>query len=198
MNSSVPSIDTLSGASRPALASRAKPRLSQSLEWRLFVLSLIGVDAFMLGTAFYLAYSVRFSLPLQLFQLNVESSLQYYQTLTLFITPVWLCIFAFAGLYKRQHLLAGTEEYALIFRSTTYGLLVTILVGFLEHDLVIARAWLLLAWAFAFLLVVLGHFSLRRAAYSLRQRGYFLSPAIIVGAYLFSVKMYPVEAGLRS
>ena len=182
MNSSVPSSDTLSRVARPTPASRSKPRLSQSLQWRLFVLGLIGVDAFMLGAAFYLAYSVRFNIPLPVFQRVGEPSLQYYQTLTVIITPVWLCVFAIAGLYNRQHLLGGTEEYALIFRSTTYGLLVIIFAGFLEHDLVIARAWLLLAWAFTFLLVALGRFWLRRAAYTLRQAGYFLSTAVIVGA----------------
>jgi exopolysaccharide biosynthesis polyprenyl glycosylphosphotransferase len=182
MNSSAPSIDTLSRATLPTAAARAKPRLSQSLQWRLFVLDLIGVDAVMLGAAFYLAYSVRFTLPVPLFQLDVEPSLQYYQLLTLFITPVWLCILAMSGLYKRQHLLGGTEEYALVFRSTMYGLVVIVFVGFLEHGLVIARAWLLLAGVFSFLLVALGRFGLRRLAYVMRGCGYFLSAAVIVGA----------------
>ncbi len=182
MNSSIPSIDTLSRVSITMAAGRAKPRLSEALQWQLLILNLIGVDAIMLGAAFLFAYAVRFTLPLPLFQLNVEPSLQYYQRLALWITPVWLCIFAMAGLYRRRHLLGGTEEYALIFRSTAYGLVVIIFVGFLEHDMVIARAWLLLAGIFSFLLVALGRFGLRRVAYSLRRRGYFLSVAVIVGA----------------
>ncbi len=161
---------------------RAKPRLSEALQWRLLILNLIGVDAIMLGAAFLFAYAVRFALPLPLFQLDVEPSILYYQRLTLFIIPVWLCIFALTGLYRRRHLLGGTDEYALIFRSAGYGLVVIIIVGFLEHDLVIARAWLLMGGAFSFLLVALGRFGLRRVAYSLRQRGYFLSVAVIVGA----------------
>jgi exopolysaccharide biosynthesis polyprenyl glycosylphosphotransferase len=182
MNLSTPSIDKLLHVSLPMAAGRAMPRLSPSLQWRLFILNLIGVDVIMLGAAFLFAYSVRFGFPLPLFQLDVEPSLQYYQRLALFITPTWLCIFAMAGLYRRRHLLGGTEEYALIFRSTMYGLVVIIFVGFLEHDLVIARAWLLLAGVFSFLLVALGRFGLRRLAYVLRRRGYFLSAAVIVGA----------------
>jgi len=182
MSSSASSVDALSRAAGPAAAVRAKPRLSPLLQWRLFVLNLIGVDALMLGAALYLAYSVRFTVPLPLFQLDVEPSFQHYQVLAVIFTLVWLSIFAAGGLYRRQHLLGGTDEYALVFRSIMYGLVVIIFVEFLRPDLVFARAWLLLAGAFCFGLVALGRFGLRRLAYVLRRRGYFLSTAVIVGA----------------
>jgi len=40
----------------------------------------------------------------------------------------------------------------------------------------------LLAWIFTFLLVATGRFVIRRVAYALRRKGYFLSRALIVGA----------------
>jgi exopolysaccharide biosynthesis polyprenyl glycosylphosphotransferase len=55
-------------------------------------------------------------------------------------------------------------------------------VGFLEPDLIIARGWLLITWVFTFLFVAGARFLLRRQMYSLRRRGYFLTPAVIVGA----------------
>ena len=53
---------------------------------------------------------------------------------------------------------------------------------FLVPDFYLARAWLLMAWLFSFVLLFVGRFALRRIVYFLRVRGYFLSPAVIVGA----------------
>jgi exopolysaccharide biosynthesis polyprenyl glycosylphosphotransferase len=39
-----------------------------------------------------------------------------------------------------------------------------------------------MAWGFTFLLVSIGRFVLRRAVYGLRRHGFFLTPAVIVGA----------------
>jgi exopolysaccharide biosynthesis polyprenyl glycosylphosphotransferase len=79
-------------------------------------------------------------------------------------------------------LLGGTREYALIFNATTIGMFLVIAVGFLSTEFLFARGWLLVAWAAAFCLVSAGRFALRRAIYKLRENGYFLSPAVIVGA----------------
>jgi len=49
-------------------------------------------------------------------------------------------------------------------------------------EFIFARGWLLLAWVLAFLFTFFGRFILRRVIYSLREHGYFLSPAVIVGA----------------
>jgi exopolysaccharide biosynthesis polyprenyl glycosylphosphotransferase len=52
----------------------------------------------------------------------------------------------------------------------------------LVPEFIFARGWLLLAWAFVFLFTSIGRFVLRRIVYSLREHGYYLSPAIIIGA----------------
>jgi exopolysaccharide biosynthesis polyprenyl glycosylphosphotransferase len=109
-------------------------------------------------------------------------SLSDYQTLVMILIPIWLGIFAMAGLYQRQNLLGGTREYSLIFNSTTIGMFTVISAGFLVPEFIFARGWLLLAWAFVFLFTAIGRFILRRIIYSLREHGYYLSPAIIIGA----------------
>lgn len=48
--------------------------------------------------------------------------------------------------------------------------------------MILARGWLLLAWIMIFLLTAGGRFALRRVVYSLRRKGFFLTPAIVVGA----------------
>jgi exopolysaccharide biosynthesis polyprenyl glycosylphosphotransferase len=157
--------------------------MSPQLQWRAFIVCLIAVDALTVGLAFWLAYIFRFNLSLSFFQLDVTPSLAFYRNLTtLFLIPLWLVVFAVIGLYRKQNLLGGTQEYAMVFRATTVGFVVVIAVGFLEPDLVIARGWLLLAWLFTFILVAVARFWMRRAVYNLREHGYFLAPAVIVGA----------------
>jgi exopolysaccharide biosynthesis polyprenyl glycosylphosphotransferase len=120
-------------------------------------------------------------LELPIFQLDVRPSIGFYQRLVSILIPVWLAIFAFYGLYNRQKLLGGTQEYSKLFNATATGMLLVIAAGFLLPDFIFARGWLLLSWTFAFLFTGMGRFTLRRVVYALRHRGYFLSPAVIVG-----------------
>jgi exopolysaccharide biosynthesis polyprenyl glycosylphosphotransferase len=181
------------GLSGTDIAAFTKARLQTSIEgarknflytsqWKLLVIALILSDLFTLGLAFRAAYFVRFELRLPIFKLDVVPSLTFYLSLVAILTPCWVVIFALAGLYNRQNLLGGTQEYSLVFTSTTVGLLLIIVIGFFGPEIVVARGWLLCAWAFAFLSTSLGRFMLRRAVYYLRRTGFFLSPALIVGA----------------
>lgn len=157
--------------------------LTFASQWRLFILSLIINDMLMTGLALYLAYWVRFKLDIPIFKLDVNPEFSYYQRLSLLIiTPLWMVLFASNGLYSRRNLLGGIEEYSLVFRTSSTGLLLVIIAGFLEPDFILARGWVLLAWLFVFLLVGSGRFGLRRVVYRLRKRGYFLTPALIIGA----------------
>lgn len=182
MQSTVPNINTLleqTLTTRVYQASRSIPRREQ---WRLLTLGLILSDAIMASIAFRVAYIVRFDLSIPLFKQDAMPSLNSYQNLVLILIPIWLGIFALSGLYKRQNLLGGTREYSLIFNATTIGMFTVISAGFLVPEFIFARGWLLLAWAFVFLFTLIGRFVLRRIVYSLREHGYYLSPAIIIGA----------------
>ncbi|MCC6190178.1 MAG: sugar transferase [Anaerolineales bacterium] len=167
----------------PALA-RAKPLLARRLQWRLFILSLLMVDLVLIGAAFRVAYLVRFELPLHVFAEDSSAPAYFYQALVAVQTGIWLIVFAAAGLYNRHKLLGGTEEYALVFRSSTTSVLAVVVVGFLVPSMVIARAWLVMSWVLSVVLVGFGRFVMRRVVYLLRRRGWFLSPAVIVGANL--------------
>lgn len=150
--------------------------------WRSYFISLAFSDALMAGLAFRLAYWVRFELQLPVFRLDVSPSFSYYQRFVLVLIPVLLVVFLATGLYRRANLLGGPEEYSLVFRATTTSVLLVLIAGFVQPELVIARGWLILAWGFSFVLISSGRFLLRRAVYLLRGLGYFLTPAIIVGA----------------
>jgi exopolysaccharide biosynthesis polyprenyl glycosylphosphotransferase len=158
-------------------ASRSIPRRHQ---WVLFTASLIITDLLMLRLAFRAAYFIRFELNLAVFQ-EIKPSLDYYSNLMIVIIPVWLTIFAVIGLYNRQNLISGTQEYSQTFNATTVGFVAVIAAGFLFPEFIFARGWMLTAWLLAFLFTVLGRFINRRIVYFLRQHGYLMTPAVIVG-----------------
>ena len=182
MGSSAPSARVgLEPAGRERGFPTARP-VSRQIQWRFFVLTLIGTDVFAAVLAFGLAYIVRFKLSIPVFQQGANSSVSYYVQLVVILLPIWVIVFSGVGLYSRANLLGGTKEYALLFRATTIGLLLVIVVGFLEHVFIFSRGWLLMAWVSAFVFSAFGRFLLRRLVYRLRELGYFLAPALIVGA----------------
>jgi exopolysaccharide biosynthesis polyprenyl glycosylphosphotransferase len=158
------------------------PRVAHDKQWQAFVMALVVTDALLLGAAFRLAYVVRFELALGIFNTQGTQRQAYYEAVVAAMILVWLVMFAAMGLYDRQNLLGGTEEYQRLFRAGTYAVLMVIVVGFLVPEFVLARGWLIMSWVLASLIVSLGRFGLRRAIYWLRRRGWFLSPAVIVGA----------------
>jgi FlaA1/EpsC-like NDP-sugar epimerase len=123
------------------------------------------------------AYLVRFSFN-TFFQRAALSSIPYYSSLSILLVPVWVIIFASLGLYHRQNLLGGIEEYQLVGRATTIGMLVMIVFGFLRPEFIVARGWLILAWVFSLLVAL--RFMLRRGYISCAAG--ICSPALIVGA----------------
>ncbi len=163
-------------------AVRRLPNMARRTQWPAFLAVLVLTDALMVGLAFRVAYALRFEMELGIFQIGAGQGKPFYQAVVAILIPMLLATIAGLGLYNRQHLLGGTEEYELVFRASTYCILLVIIAGFLAPTFIIARGWLVLGWLFTFLFVSLGRFGLRRVVYSLRRRGFFLSRAVIVGA----------------
>jgi exopolysaccharide biosynthesis polyprenyl glycosylphosphotransferase len=151
-------------------------------QWRLYITVLIVSDAVMTFLAFWLAYYLRFEWFVQYFASSAIISFEQYRFLLYTMPLLWLVIFVVNGLYLKDILLGGTREYSRVLRSASAGFLVIVLAGFLQPTLIIARGWLLMTWGISFLFVAGARFVLRRHVYRLRKRGYFLTPAVIVGA----------------
>ena len=182
MQSTVPGVNQPWEAHLTAKISQASRAIPRPWQWRLFTLSLVASDLLLTGIAFRLAYLLRFEASISLFRLEVAPSFYFYQHLAFILIPIWLVIFAATGLYNRQNLLGGPQEYSLVFYATTIGMLLVIAVGFLLPEFIFARSWLLMAWLLAFLFTAMGRFLIRRVIHYLREYGYYLSPAVIVGA----------------
>lgn len=161
---------------------RVSNTFGHSIQWKALIAILLISDFLVVGLAFRVAYYIRFQANIPLFRLEVIPSVNYYMSLVYILIPGWLVIYWLAGLYNRQNLLGGPKEYSQIFYASSTGMLLVIIAGFLGPDFVIARGWLLVSWVMAFLMTSLSRFIVRRWVYYLRAKGYFISPAVIIGA----------------
>lgn len=161
---------------------KANAIVPRNMQWVLYICILVVFDALMTFLAFWLAYYFRFDLFVEYFDPNSVISFDNYRFLLYSIPFLWLVIFAVNGLYAKDNLLGGTREYSKVFQSAAAGFLLIVIAGFLEPDLIIARGWLVMTWVFTFLFVANARFLLRRLVYALRKHGFFLTPAVIVGA----------------
>ena len=157
-------------------------RARRAAQWRLLTAGLLLLDVTLAGFAYRLAYFTRFDLSLPIFALDAGYDIIYYRSLVGIFLTAMIIVFLFKGLYSRENILGGTREYALIFDAVTVLTLLIITSTFLVPEFTIARAWLVISWFLIFFFVALGRFVSRRVVYLLRERGYYLSPAVIVGA----------------
>jgi exopolysaccharide biosynthesis polyprenyl glycosylphosphotransferase len=157
-------------------------RLARKGGTRLILAVLPILDALTIGLSFALAYYARFGNPL--WPYHQVYSPTFYVQLMMGLIPTWLILFAIYGLYNPRNLLTGTEEYARVVNACTIGIVAVLCYSFfsrgLEQD--ISRGWLLVAWALSLPIVGAGRFAFRRFIYSMRQRGFFATRTLVVGA----------------
>ena len=141
---------------------------------------LIVTDAMVLGAAFLAAYWLRFGLQVTVSPDVIPAPI-FYRTLAVFLTLVCIAVFAAFRLYDPDQLLGGVSEYSRIFNACSAGTMIVVLATFLQPAFVVSRFWVVAAWLLSFVMVALNRFVCRRLVYPLRRRGYFLTPAIVVG-----------------
>ena len=151
-------------------------------EWRAYISGLIVSDLFFTFAAFVIAYWIRFSVHIPLFEADARISRPFYDHVMLAVIPFWLLIFAAMGLYSKSKLLGGTQEYAALFNATTLGMFIIISARFtFPTALILARGWVVIAYVLTFFLTASSRFLMRRAVFRLRARGLFRSRALIIG-----------------
>jgi len=161
------------------------PRVGTTFEARLARLARVGLallDALSLAAAFLLASLLRFYFPWWPYYHAFSPS--FYLGLGLLMLPAWLLLFASFRLYDPEELLGGVQEYIGLINACTIGTLAIMAYDFLfrGEEEEVSRAWLLLVWGFSILITGGMRFVLRRVVYALRRRGYFLRPALVIGA----------------
>lgn len=162
----------------PAQRVASEPR---SGRWGSLMIGLGIGDALALAAGFYLAYALRFWTDWQIFYASGPRP-GFYAAIIAMLVPSWLGLFWLYGLYDRRYLFGGTQEYMRIFNACTLGMLLLIVLTFLQPDFVIARAWLILAWLCVVGLAIAWRFGARRGVYTLRRRGLLQQRVLILGA----------------
>ena len=159
---------------------RANAIIPVKLQRTLYMAILILSDTAMTFLSFNLAYYFRFDLFAQYASIAVP--LGFPKILVYPTSLLWIVVFLINGLYNKENLNSGYKEYSKVFYSVTEGFLLIVIAGFLDPFLGIERDWVLMEWVFMFILVSTARGLLRRIVYTLRRRGFFLTPAVIVGA----------------
>jgi lipopolysaccharide/colanic/teichoic acid biosynthesis glycosyltransferase len=151
-------------------------------QWWMVIAALVIADAIMIWAGLTLAYTVR----IQWLDYNgpVELNTFSYSMLSLISIPLFLLLFRVHGLYNRDYLLGGIDEYRLILRSLFDSIILMILTSFIFRDSFrdISRGWLLTSLVFTWFFVTVARFALRQFFGQLRRRGWLMARVLIVGA----------------
>jgi exopolysaccharide biosynthesis polyprenyl glycosylphosphotransferase len=156
------------------------PRLSLAVQSRLLVGWLMLSDLLALLAAFTIAYWLRFDLQITIAP-EVVPHPAFYPLLGSILPLLWLAVFFAVGLYDAQKKIGGLEETARAFNACTTAAMLVIMATFLQPEFVVSRMWLVSAWLLSFLAVATNRFLARRLVASLRQQGFLLRQAIMVG-----------------
>lgn len=165
---------------KPIVVSKANTSYDQ--QWRLVILTMIIVDAFVVWLGLTLAYSFR--IEWLDYAAPEGFSASSYSLLTLLSLPLFLLLFRAHGLYDRDNLLGGIAEYRFMTRAVFDGIIFIILTSFILRDsfIDISRGWLLAGLFITIVLMIIERFVLRQVFNGLRRRGWLMARAIIVGA----------------
>lgn len=154
---------------------------SHRYQRRILITVLVLSDALMVGLALLTGWYVRIESGLLAYY--AEAPFEVYLQAIAVAVPLMLGVFLLSGLYDYNNLLGGTKEYEAAFRACSYGVVALVFVSFMWRELVLSRGWLIISWAMVVLLVCTSRFLWRRVFCWLRRhRGWFVTPALIVGA----------------
>jgi lipopolysaccharide/colanic/teichoic acid biosynthesis glycosyltransferase len=149
--------------------------------YRLLAMWVAG-DALAIAAALYFAYEVRYNLDWLPLIERLEPITSRYALVMPAAVLLWLVLFAFNRLYDSRYLLTGLQEYGKVIVACSLGILVLIVLSFVEPNLSVSRSWLVLSWFLSIVFVSAERFAVRRVVRWGRARGRWLTRAIIVGA----------------
>jgi exopolysaccharide biosynthesis polyprenyl glycosylphosphotransferase len=160
-------------------------RRSQRVK-RILDVSLIALDAVMLGSAFTFGYLARMTLPLFLIPVNPPQFTQYVITLILHIIVI-MTLFYSSRLYHQRRAVSRIDQAREIIGTVTVGALLVngiqdVLFRSLIYDLVeYPRSMLFYVWIFSMALVIVGREFHQAIRVRLRESGVERANLLIVG-----------------
>jgi lipopolysaccharide/colanic/teichoic acid biosynthesis glycosyltransferase len=158
--------------------SRTEPQSVKTLSWNHVRVLLITYDFIALVIALYLAYIARYELGWSIG--GVSSSLDPLVPAVCLVAT--LVMYWVLGLYSMQSVGSGLDEYRSVVMDTTLAFAAIVIISYIDEGLPISRAFLLLFWLLAIVLVGVGRFAARQVVrrWSAARGG--LRRVLIVGA----------------
>jgi exopolysaccharide biosynthesis polyprenyl glycosylphosphotransferase len=143
---------------------------------------LVPVDYGMILLAGFLAYQLRFySFVTDIRPVFFELDFSGYFKLIIFVPLLFLMIFSLTGLYSVKNTRRIIDEMAKTFVAVTAGIAFVIVIIFFQRELFSSRFIVLIGWALAVLLVMIGRLVVRIIQHVLLRRGIGVHSIIIIG-----------------
>ncbi len=144
----------------------------------LSTISLVGMDALMMGLAFFLAYRLRLLTEYE----NIAPFPSYWGMMLIQLVSL-LTLFFFYKLYHRQRVLSYIDEFYSVFGATSVGTIVAFaFISFIfKNRLDYPRLMMVYAWILTVLLVSVGRLVHNRLWRALQARGWGRDRVLIVG-----------------
>ena len=155
----------------PSVARRPLPRQSAKR-----IALRVAADATAVSAALFIASTIRFEILTGAPARGVD-----YTLLTALLTPAWIALFWFYGLYEPRQVLSPVNEFKQVFNGVVAGT-VLIFVADAIFDLELARGWALLALVCGLVVVGGERLVVRKTLHFLRRRGGYLTRAVVLGA----------------
>ncbi|HEX9664483.1 MAG TPA: sugar transferase, partial [Patescibacteria group bacterium] len=148
----------------------------------IFKAILVPLDFVMLVLAGLAAYSIRFqTFVTEIRPVVYEMPFKGYLNIVLIMATLWVVIFALEGLYTIKGPRKIIHELMKVFFACSTGLIIIIILIFLERELFSSRFIILAAWGLSVVLVSLGRILIRITRLILLKYGIGARKIILVG-----------------
>lgn len=148
---------------------------------RIVATTLVVTDICALLAATFGATWIRFmTLTAQAGFENISANVSYWE-IALLVTGLWFAMLWREGLYDLERLTWGGGEFSRVVRALGVGVVAFILLTYVVKTPGLSRAWTLIAFALAVVLVSLGRLSVRTWLRHMRRAGRMHRRTLIVG-----------------
>lgn len=148
---------------------------------QLFLSTLFIFDSLAIFSSWLLAYGIRFQLQFVPLTHEVPPFDRYIEAIVPIWIVFWINIKTF-GLYKPLRGKPGSSELFLIFKVTSFSVLILTAVTFFFRDFSYSRIVVLYFWVIACVLVAVSHWLVRKILLLVRGKGWNLQKVLVVGA----------------
>ncbi len=148
---------------------------------QLFLSTLFIFDSLAIFSSWLLAYSIRFQLQL----IPVTQGVPPFEWYVYALAPIWIVFgisIKFFGLYRPLRGKSGFNEFFLIFKVTSFSILILTAITFFVREFSYSRIVMIYFLISSTFLIVISHWLVRKIWVLVRGKGWNLQRVLVVGA----------------